>query len=116
MPIHVLMCIYKEQLDKEKYIPDRIRNIDETTITAVHEPAKILAKCLAEQVGRKTSGEKAVTTTAICAVSASGVYIPPMLIYKRKRMNDLLLKGSSPGTIIIILLLITHILVDINHA
>ena len=91
--------IYKEQLDKDSYTADRIWNMDETGFTAVHKPARILAKCGAKQVGRITSGEKGVTTTAICAVSAGGVYIPPMLIYKRKRMTDVLLKGSSPGTI-----------------
>ena len=37
--------------------------------------------------------------TAVCAVSSSGCYVPPMLIIKRKRMTDILLRGSLPGTI-----------------
>ena len=69
--------IYKEQLDKDKYTVDRIWNVDETGFTAVHKPARSLAKCGSKQVGRITSGENGVTTTAICAVNAAGVYIPP---------------------------------------
>ena len=37
--------------------------------------------------------------TVLVAVSASGIYVPPMLIFKRQRMNDLLLRGSPAGTI-----------------
>jgi len=91
--------IFKEQQNKDTFTAYRIWNVDETGFTAGQKPAKILAKCGAKQVGRITSGEKGITTTAICAVSASGDFVPPMLIYKRKRMTDLLLKGSSPGTI-----------------
>ena len=91
--------IYKEELDKGSYTAARIWNMDETGFTAVHKPAKILAKCGAKQVGRITSGEKGVTTTAICAINAAGAYLPTMLIFKRKRMVEALLKGSPPGTI-----------------
>jgi len=50
-------------------------------------------------VGKITSGETGVTTAAVCAFSASDNYIPPKLIFKRKRMTELLLKGSPPGTL-----------------
>jgi len=91
--------IYKEELDKGSYTAPRVWNMDETGFTAVHKPGKLLAECGAKQVGRVTSGEKGVTTTAICAISAAGDYLPPMLIFKRKRMTDVLLKGSPAGTI-----------------
>jgi len=54
---------------------------------------------LSEGDGQITNREKGVTTTAVCASSAGGNYIPPMLIFKRKRMTDLVLRGSPPGTI-----------------
>ena len=34
-----------------------------------------------------------------CAVNAAGTYLPPMMIFKRKRMSQLLLKGTPHGTI-----------------
>ena len=92
-------AIYKSELDKGDFTAKQVWNVDETGITAVHKPCKILAKRGAKQVGRITSGEKGVTTTAICAVNAAGDYLPPMLIFKRKRMTDLLMKGAPPGSV-----------------
>ncbi|CAH1976103.1 unnamed protein product [Acanthoscelides obtectus] len=44
------------------------------------------------QVAKATSGERGVTTTIVYAASANGTYVPPMFIFKRKRMSELLLK------------------------
>jgi len=63
--------------ERYKFEAKDIWNVDETGFTAVHKPARSLAKCGSKQVGRITSGENGVTTTAICAVNAAGVYIPP---------------------------------------
>ena len=92
-------AIYKQELDSEHYTAARIWNVDESGFTAVHIPRKIIAQRGLKQLGKITSGEKGVTTTAVCAFSAGGNYVPPMLIFKRKRMTDLLLRGSPPGTI-----------------
>jgi len=35
----------------------------------------------------------------VCCVSAAGQYVPPLLIFKRKRMVDNLKDGAPPGTI-----------------
>ena len=91
--------IYKEELTKHSFSADRIWNADESGLTVVHTPGRILAKRGDKQVGRITSGEKGETVTIICATSAAGSYAPPMMIFKRKRMSQLLLKGSPPGTI-----------------
>jgi hypothetical protein len=37
-------------------------------------------------VCKVTSGEKGQTVTAVCFMSASGLYVPPALILPRKRM------------------------------
>jgi len=50
-------------------------------------------------VRKITSGEKDQTVTVMCAVNGAGTYVPPMMIFKRRRMSELLLKGSPPGTI-----------------
>ena len=91
--------LYKSELEKHTYTADRVFNMDETGLTVVHKPRKVLAQRGDKQVGRITSGEKGETMTVICAISASGTYVPPMLIYKRKRMSELLMKGSPPGSI-----------------
>jgi len=93
--------IYQHELEKRAVhsTASRVWNIDGTGFTAVHAPRKILAKRGLKQVGKITSGEKVVTTKAVGAFSSSGNYIPPMLIFKRKRMTELLLRGSPTGTL-----------------
>jgi len=93
--------LYKSELVKHTYTADRIFNMDETRLTAVHKPRKVLAQRGDKEVGRITIEEKVETTgmTLICAISASGTYVPPMLNFKRKRMSELLMKGSPPGSI-----------------
>lgn len=91
--------IYKTELDKELYKPDCIFNMDESGLTVVHRPGKVLSNKGQKQIGKVTSGEKGQTVTVICAVNATGVYVPPMLIFKRKRLTERLLKDSPPGTV-----------------
>jgi len=66
----------------------------------VHKPGRILARKGERQVGKITSGDKGETITVLVAVSASGNYVSP-LIFKRKRMNEQLLRGSPSGTLVV---------------
>lgn len=78
---------------------DRIWNMDESGLTVVHKPGRIVAKKGQKQVGKVTSGEKGKTVTIICSMSASGRYLAPFMIYPRKKMNEHLLVGCPPGTV-----------------
>ena len=80
--------------------PDFIYNVDETGITEVHKPPKVIAGKGKRNVYSVTSGEKGTTTTAVCCVNASGDYIPPMLIFKGRRASPALEKGAPPGSLI----------------
>ncbi|KAG8229655.1 hypothetical protein J437_LFUL008587 [Ladona fulva] len=62
-------------------------------------PPGILAKRGRRQVGRIVSGERGETTTAVICMSAGGTFVPPMLIFPRKRMKAELMDGAPPGTI-----------------
>lgn len=81
--------------DKHHIQPDKIFNVDETGISTVQKNQKIVAIRGQKQVGKATSAERGSTTTVVCAFSAAGQYIPPFFIFKRKRMNPQLLKGSN---------------------
>lgn len=74
----------------------RIFNIDETGISTVQTPGKILAKKGLRQVGFATSWERGRNITVVCAFSATGIYVPPMFIYARKRINPLHLEPYTP--------------------
>ena len=52
--------MYKDLLEEE-FTPSRIWNMDETGISVVHKPGKIIATKGAKQASKVTSGEKGKT-------------------------------------------------------
>jgi hypothetical protein len=56
--IQSFMNLYRSELDKERFTPDCIYNVDETGLTVVHRPRKVLASKGEKQVGKVTSEEK----------------------------------------------------------
>lgn len=89
----------EEILDKYNFPPHKIFNCDETGITCVQKPGKILAEKGRKQVGRLTSLERGKNTTLLACVSATGTFIPPFVVFPRVRMNPTLLNGAFPGTV-----------------
>ncbi|XP_023310354.1 uncharacterized protein LOC111691547 [Anoplophora glabripennis] len=86
-------------LDKYKLGPDRIYNCGETAISSVSKTKfKIISRRGRKQVGSLSSAERGQTVTVKICVSAAGSYMPPMLIFPRKRMKAELLNNSAPGT------------------
>ena len=90
---------YKNLLDTHTLSPSRIYNMDETGITEVHKPGKVIASKGARQVGKITSAERESTVTLVCAMSAVGTYLPPMYIFYRKRMVEVLMNGAPPQSV-----------------
>ena len=74
-------------------------NVDETGLSCVHTPGKIIGKKGQRQIGKITSGERGKTVTAVCAYNAEGIFIPPMLIFPRVKMNQRLIREAPLGTI-----------------
>lgn len=88
------------QIDKHKIDATRIYNVDETGIqTNSNKPPKILSKSGKKQVGIISSVERGKLTTVVCCCNAAGSFIPPFLIFGRKRMVPRLLDGAPPGTV-----------------
>ena len=73
--------------------------MDETGISSVQKPGKILGRRGMMQVGKLTSLEKGKTITMVCAMNSIGNYIPPMFIFSRKRLVQALLNGAPFGSI-----------------
>jgi hypothetical protein len=91
--------ILKEEMTKYEVDASRIWNVDESGLTSVHKPPKIMAIKGMKQVGKLTSGERGKTITVICCFNAAGTYVPPTMIFPRKNMNDRLMKGAPPNTL-----------------
>jgi hypothetical protein len=80
-------------------LPERIWNTDETGLTTVQNPSRIVAPKGVKQIGSATSAERGHLVTLIAAVNAIGNHIPPMLIFPRINFKDYMIKGAPPGTI-----------------
>ena len=74
-------------------------NLDETGVTTVQKPRQVVASKGAKQVGAMTSAERGQLVTMCAAVSATGNFTPPMLIFPRVRFHDHFIARSPPGTI-----------------
>ena len=77
-----------------------IFNVGESGITTTQKPSKVIGRRGKKQVGSLTSGERDFTTNVVCSVSAAGNYIPPMMIYKRRRMNQTMQVGAPLGQLL----------------
>jgi len=80
--------------------PTRIYNVDETGLSLVPGVKKIVGRRGMNGSSQITGGERGQLQTVIMATSAAGDYIPPMIIYKGKRMLPELEKGFPPGTVV----------------
>ncbi|KAF2894127.1 hypothetical protein ILUMI_12047 [Ignelater luminosus] len=73
--------------------------MDETGIsTTSNKPPKVLSVKGQRQVGMIASTERGQLTTVIGCCNAAGSFLPPFLIFARKKMQPRLLDGSPPGT------------------
>ena len=76
-------------------------NMNESGITTVQKPGRVLEKRGKKQVGSLTSGERGFTTTVVRSMSAGGNCVPPMIVFRRKRMIESLEDGAPPGSVIV---------------
>ena len=76
--------------DQEHIEPQHIFNLEESGVTSVPEPDKILAIKGRKQVGRIASGGngRTVTIVGLAVVSATGQFVPPAMIFLRKRFSN----------------------------
>lgn len=76
-----------------------IFNMDESALTTVQNPSRIFALKGKKQVGAITSGERGVHSTVVVCMSSGGTYIPPAIIFPRKKFNPTLYDGAPVGTL-----------------
>ena len=80
--------------------PMQIYNSDEMGVTIVFKPGKVVAEMGCRKVYTVSAAEKGRTHTVLSCVSASGSFIPPMMIYPRKRaVPEQFREGAYPNTL-----------------
>lgn len=86
-------------IEKHSFTGNDIWNVDETGITTVQTPDRVIARRGVKQVGAMTSGERGVLVSVACAVNALGNVIPPAFVFPRKRYKDHFLNDGPPGSV-----------------
>lgn len=77
--------------------PGDIWNMDETGVTTVHKPDKVVARRGYKLVGSITSAERGTLVTLVCAVSVTGNSIPPYFVFPRVHFHDHFLANGPIG-------------------
>ncbi|XP_045542072.1 MFS-type transporter clz9-like [Papilio machaon] len=91
--------LLETEIEKHQIDAMRLYNMDETGIqTSSNKPPRVLTTLGKKQVGFIASTERGRTTTVICCCNAAGSFLPPLMIFARKRMAPNLLDGAPPGT------------------
>ncbi|KAJ8960694.1 hypothetical protein NQ317_009537 [Molorchus minor] len=101
--VYAFFDILERCVDENGFTALTIFNVDESGFSTVQKRnQKIIAQKGKHQVGGIASGERGINTTIVCCTSAAGQCIPPMIIFKRKRMAPELAIGAPPGSIVTI--------------
>jgi len=91
-------CCLACSRDEEHLTPDRLFNMDESNLSTVQDgQSKIIALKGKKWIGAITTNEFGESVTRVVCMTASGWFIPPMLIYKCKRMKAELCEGAPLG-------------------
>lgn len=73
--------------------------MDETGVTTVQTPERVVSRRGVKQIGRITSSERGTLVTMALAVSATGNVIPPYFIFPRVKFQPHFLNGGPHGCI-----------------
>ena len=89
--------LYKQLLEEFElnYKPYNIWNIDETRIPDIPKEQKVIG-VKGQQCSQTVSGEKPVNTTLLTFVSAGGMAMPPMIIFKGSKV-ELEARDAAPS-------------------
>jgi hypothetical protein len=88
----------KAVLDRLRVGPGDIWNMDETGVTTVQTPDRVVARRGCKQVGRLVSAQRGKLVTLALVVSATGNTVPPFLIFPRVNFRVHFLNGASAGS------------------
>ncbi len=77
----------------------RIYNLDETALTTVQTPEKVLTTKDTRQLNSMTSGERGTLVTACCIICSDGTYLPPSMVFPRVNFKQHMTNGAPTGTL-----------------
>jgi hypothetical protein len=89
----------RNSLLQYRFPPHRIINIDETGIQTVPSKLpKVIAQKGQRHVGKIVGAERGETVTVVCGMSPTGIFVPPLFIFPRKRMQQRFTENGPVGS------------------
>ena len=95
--VDLFFGLYGSIMEQYHFQPDRIFNIDESALSTVMKPCKVVCERGAP-VASQISQEKGVTMTFVGIISAAGTTLPPVFILPRKRWCDSFMRNTIHGS------------------
>ena len=95
--VEVFFNAYAEAMTRHQFSPDRIFNMDESSLSTVMKPMKVVCQ-RGQPVASQVSTERGLSMTFVGFINAAGHYIPPAFIIPRKRWNDAFMRGTLHGS------------------
>ena len=86
-------------MDRYKFTPNDIWNVDETGVSTVQKPNKVVALKGVKQVGSITSSERGQMIMICSAGNATGNFVPPMLLFPRKKFKNHFIRDGPNGCV-----------------
>ncbi|XP_044733272.1 tigger transposable element-derived protein 6-like [Chrysoperla carnea] len=84
-------------IKRHSFQPQDIWNMDETGVTTVQKPNKIVARKGLKQIGAITSAERGTLVTLATAVSGVGNAVPPFFIFPRVHFKEHFIRDGPIG-------------------
>jgi predicted RNA binding protein with dsRBD fold (UPF0201 family) len=97
--VELFFTKYTELLLRFNFTSDRIYNVDESGLSTVHTPMKVLAPKGSKQVGNITSAERGTNVSVIECVNALANSVPPCMIFPRVHFKNHMISGAPPETL-----------------
>ena len=94
--VDLFFKVYTEAMDKYSFAPDRIFNLDESSLTTVMKPVKVVCE-KGKPVASQISRDRGASMTFIGIINAAGTFIPPVFIIPQKRWNESFMRGTIYG-------------------
>ena len=99
--VEVFFNAYIQAVEQYEFTADRIFNLDESGLSTVMKPCKVVCergRPVASQVAR----ERGSHMTFVGIINAAGQGFPPVFIVARKKLNPDFLRGTTPGTTVLL--------------
>lgn len=89
------------ELQKYKFKAEQIYNLDESGVTTVMRPPRVVAEKGKKQIGQVSSGERGELVTFVGIINALGNALPPVYVVPRMRNPEEYISGAPASSLIL---------------